>query len=292
MAEAPTSRAELFQRWWSLGSTVIAPATLLSTLLFYFGYVSSRAQYRYFGLDVDTVGLSTQDYVMRSPQALLVPLLALSLGGAGLLLAHLAVRRHPPGRRTARALLALATLLLLAGVVLVVAYAPFGDWAWYPLATPLLLAAGSAGVLYTARLPGAPALLVPSGADGRGLRQGALGLTLVVIVACLFWATATVAEFSGLGNGMRTARHLDRLPPVVLDTRERLFLTDGVVEESALPQQEGGVFRYRYRGLSLLVQGDDRMFLVPDRWTPSGSTVVVALDNQVRVRFRFVDRAP
>ena len=71
----------MFDKWWSFGSTIIAPATLLSTLLFYFGYVSSRAQFRYFGLDVDTVGLSTQDYVMRSPQALLVPLLALSLGG-------------------------------------------------------------------------------------------------------------------------------------------------------------------------------------------------------------------
>ena len=91
-----TSRAATFDKWWSFGSQIIAPATLLSTLLFYFGYVSSRAQFRYFGLDVDTVGLSTQDYVMRSPQALLVPLLALSLGGAALLILHLAVRRHPP----------------------------------------------------------------------------------------------------------------------------------------------------------------------------------------------------
>ena len=39
-----TSRAAMFDKWWSFGSTIIAPATLLSTLLFYFGYVSSRAQ--------------------------------------------------------------------------------------------------------------------------------------------------------------------------------------------------------------------------------------------------------
>ena len=49
--------------------------TLVSALLFYFGYVSARSQYEYFGIDVDTIGLSTQDYVMRSPQPLLVPLL-------------------------------------------------------------------------------------------------------------------------------------------------------------------------------------------------------------------------
>ncbi len=287
-----SSRAEAFNRWWSLGSTIIAPATLLSTLLFYFGYVSSRAQYRYFGLDVDTVGLSTQDYVMRSPQALLVPLLTLTLGGAALLLVHLAVRRHPPPRAAVHTLLAVGALALLGGVVLVATYAQVGTWSAYPLVTPLLLAGGSAGALYALRLPGAPALLGPTDVEGRALRRGVLALALVAIVGCLFWATATIAEWSGLGNGMRTARHLDRLPPVVLDTRERLFLTDGIVEETSLPKEEGNHFRYRYRGLRLLVQGDGRLFLVPDTWSASASTIVVPMDDSVRVRFRFVNRAP
>lgn len=57
-----------FEQWLSIGGRIIAPTTALTTLLFYFGYVSSRAQYDYFGVDVDTVGLTTQDYVMRSPQ--------------------------------------------------------------------------------------------------------------------------------------------------------------------------------------------------------------------------------
>ena len=63
---------------------------------------------------------------------------------------------------------------------------------------------------------------------------------------------------------MRTARELDRLPPVVLDTRERLFLPAGSVEETALPQEDESRFRYRYRGLRLLIQGDGRLFLVGD----------------------------
>ncbi len=61
-------------------------------LLFYFGYVSARAQYEYFGIDVDTVGLSTQDYVMGSPQPLLVPLLGLSLLAVAGLLSHNAIQ--------------------------------------------------------------------------------------------------------------------------------------------------------------------------------------------------------
>ena len=91
---------------------------------------------------------------------------------------------------------------------------------------------------------------------------------------------------------MRTARHLDRLAPVILDTRERLFLADGTVEETALPVEEGDRFRYRYRGLRLLILGSDRLFLVPDAWSASDSTLVVPLDDSVRVQFRFMNRAP
>ena len=133
-AEAPGE--SLLAKWWSFGSTIVAPATLLSTLLFYFGYVSSRAQYRYFGVDVDTVGLSTQDYVMRSPQALLVPLLAISLGGAGLLLLHAAVRRHPPSVVTVRALLGVSASTLVVGLVLIGAFAVFGELVGVPARDP------------------------------------------------------------------------------------------------------------------------------------------------------------
>jgi hypothetical protein len=287
-----TSRAAMFDKWWSFGSTIIAPATLLSTLLFYFGYVSSRAQFRYFGLDVDTVGLSTQDYVMRSPQALLVPLLALSLGGAGLLILHLAVRRHPPRAAVVRAFLVVSLIALFAGVVLIVGYAVLGGWSVYPLVTPLLLAGGAAGVLYGMRLPGAPAFLTPADDEGRGLRRGVLAFALVAIIGCLFWATATIAEWTGTGNAMRTARNLNDLAPVILDTQDRLFLTDGIVKETALPAQEDARFKFRYRGLRLLIHGDGKLFLVPEKWSPSDSTLLVPLDDSVRVQFRFVNRAP
>jgi hypothetical protein len=50
-----------FERGLNVLGSIIAPATLLGALLFYFGYVSSRAQYDYFGIDVDVIGLSTQD---------------------------------------------------------------------------------------------------------------------------------------------------------------------------------------------------------------------------------------
>jgi hypothetical protein len=57
------------QQWVSLGPTIVAPVTVIGALLFYFGYVSSRSDYAYFGVDVDTIGLDTQGYIMRSPQS-------------------------------------------------------------------------------------------------------------------------------------------------------------------------------------------------------------------------------
>ena len=102
---ADESKTNQFERYLSLGASVVAPITVISALLFYFGYVSSRAQYAYFGVDVDTIGLSTQDYVMRSPQPLLVPLLTLVMIAVALVALHLAVsawvaRARPERART------------------------------------------------------------------------------------------------------------------------------------------------------------------------------------------------
>src|SRR3954452_16350690 len=85
------------ERWVSFAAGIVTPITLLSALLFYFGYVSARSQYEYFGVDVDTIGLGTQDYIMRSPQPLLTPLLVFAAVGAGSVAVHATVRRriHP-----------------------------------------------------------------------------------------------------------------------------------------------------------------------------------------------------
>lgn len=295
MTEEPAGPTPLdhVSRWIGVASSVIAPVTLLTALLFYFGYVSSRAQFRYFGLDVDTIGLSTNDFVMRSPQVLLVPLLGVALVAMGLLLVHVRVRRHPPSAATVARGMAVALLTLVVGLVLLLGYAWFGRWRPYPLVTPALLGAGTAVLIYLLWTPTAPPWLRRSADDrARWVRPAVTGLALVVVATCLFWATATLAEWTGRGNAKQTARHLDELPAVILDTPERLYLTDGIVEETALPAGDEEGFRFRYRGLRLLIQGESQMFLVPDRWSPSNSTLVIPSDGTVRVQFRFVNQQP
>ncbi|WP_306829837.1 hypothetical protein [Catenuloplanes nepalensis] len=275
--------------WIGTWAGVIAPVSVLSALLFYFGYVSARAQYDYFGVDVDAVGLDTQHYVMRSPQPLLVPLIVLTLLGAGLLIGHAAIRDRigTAGSRAVTAASAAGLVVLAAGTLLLAGYPVAGRWSYYPLVTPLLLAAGGGLTGYTGYLR---RLSAP---EARTIaRRAASVLIYVLVAASVFWATATVAQFSGRGLAMNQARNLGDLPRVILDTKERLHLRDPTVQETALPAEEGQTFRYRYRRLRLLIVGGDRLFLVPEIWSPSNSTLVVPLDGSVRVQFQFQPDPP
>ena len=320
-------------RWVSIGATIVAPATVLGTLLFYFGYVSSRSQYAYFGVDVDTIGLSTQDYIMRSPQPLLVPLLVLTIVGTGILLLDAAVcgriasvvtdaaedvnakrgagsARRVEGIRRIACRSALFGLVVLAmGVTLLFTYAYIRDWAFYGLVTPLLFALGAALVVYASRVlnllkrlserQGLTTAKVAGPARATDARDGSVlarrtagVLFYVVIAANIFWATATIAQWSGRGLAQYDAQHFDHMPSIILDTKERLFLRDPGIQETVLPASEGQTFHYRYRHLRLLIEGHDRMFLIPDEWSASDSTLIVPLDSSVRVQFQFQNQPP
>ncbi|WP_028661077.1 hypothetical protein [Nocardioides insulae] len=270
-----------WDRWYGIATSFIAPATFISALLFYFGYVSSRAQFSYFGVDVDTLGLDTREYVMRSPPALLVPALLLLLIGAATAALLAGVRSGRVGQRSIGRLGLGGAVLGGAGLVMVFLYAWIGAWIWYPLVTPLVISLGAGLVAIVGRQ--------------RGLPLGVVVFVTLVAVVSTFWATATLAQWTGRGLAENTAENLDDLPAVVLDTTEPLYLRDGVTRQESLPPQgtvpEGQTFRYRYYGLRLLVQSGDRMFLVPERWTPSNSTLVFDM-SQVRIKYRFVNQPP
>jgi hypothetical protein len=301
--------------WLVSWASIITPASILSAVLFYFGYASSRAQYEYFGIDVDTIGLGTQDYIMRSPQALLTPLLAFTLLGAGLLSLHIAVRKAisvSVGRSSrlagrismaARAAMIAGVALIGAGVVLLLAFGVLRYWPLYNLVAPLAFTTGAGLAVYTWRVSDLLRnALAQSGegespgasADGTVFPRRAVGVFLYILLAVsIFWATATVAQWSGRGEAQDLARHLDRLPRVMLDTKERLYLRSPGVEETILrPSSEGQTFHYRYRRLRLLIVGGDRMFLAPETWSASNSTLMIPMDDSVRVQFQFQNQPP
>ncbi len=297
----PRSPGRTLPQWLSTATQIAAPITLITTLLFYFGYVYTRSQYAYFGVDVDTIGLTPRDYVMRSPQPLLVPLLVLTV----LSVAAVTLRRRlgieadeerarPGGevrvRRVARRWVAGSATVLAAGLVLLVGYAWWGAWPYLSLVSASLIGVG-AGICASA---------LPFATNNA---KGTIAGLWVLVVAAAFWAVSITADWSGRGRAQEIARNLDELPAVILDSPADLHLRNTIDPPEDLCWLTGDAPdpacaaltdqpRYRYRGLRLLVQGPSAMFLVPSTWSPSGTTLMVPRTSDARLQFQFVNTPP
>jgi hypothetical protein len=296
-------------RWASLVGSVVVPTGILTALLFYFGYASTKSQYEYFGVDVDAVGMDTQEFLMRSARPLLVPLLLVTLVGIGGIRLHINLNafiqaNHQDVDRTRRLLAfrGVATKVMLVGaaivstsIVAILVYPLLSDWSFYTLITPLLLAVGVVLLAYTGKVRDTLDRNINGSVDldGRAnaLRQLSLILSGIVVAGCAFWATATLAQWSGRGQAAAIATQFSKLPLVILDTKERLYVGDAVIKETALPMEAGQSFRYRYRNLRLLIEGSERLFLVPDRWSNNATTLVVPMNDSVRIQFQFQNPA-
>ena len=94
--ELDTADAAPVSRALRTVASVAAPTSLLTALLFYFGWSHAFYFFDYFGVNSTVLGLSTQDYLMRSVDGLFVPVTA----AASLGLVLLWIRRLLPERWT------------------------------------------------------------------------------------------------------------------------------------------------------------------------------------------------
>jgi hypothetical protein len=171
---ADKSASTQLEHWVSLIGTVAAPVTVVGAVLFYFGYVSSASEYAYFGINVDAIGFSTQSYIMRSPQTLLVPLFALTLVSTMFLMLNAAVHKQitsaaanvtdfdssgtSQGQHVRRINRITQTsricglAIFTTGVIMLFSYPYVRNWVFYGLATPLLIGIGAAIIAYTSHI--------------------------------------------------------------------------------------------------------------------------------------------
>jgi hypothetical protein len=177
--------------------------------------------------------------------------------------------------------------VLAAGMTLLLTAAWLSGWAAYDLVTPLCLLIGMLLFTYGRHVRTDITNRNTSDVDTAPLRRTVWILCAFVVAGSAFWATSTLAEWSGRGQAVRLSHHFGDLPRVILDTKERLYIQNEVIQETLLPPTDGQTFRYRYRNLRLLVVGGQRMFLVPETWSNNGMTIVVALDSDARVQFQF-----
>ena len=267
---------------------VAAPTTVLGGLALYFGVVYVNAQAFYFGIDGSTLGLSTQDYVLRSADALFVPLGALALAGIVLLSAHASFRRwsHRPGRaRLARlATWGLSVVGLgLFGAGAISVFRPLPVTRPF-LVAPLSLGAGAIASSYAVRMrrtfAGSAPVFVPVWA-----RTTSAALVGAIAVSSLFWAASEYARALGRGRSATLEATLPFRPGVTVYSEQPLHVDGGGVR-AAVIEMPGGQLTYRYDGLRLFIRAGGRYFLLPADWTPGAGRAFVLRDDE-RVRLDF-----
>ncbi|MGH3941797.1 MAG: hypothetical protein ACRDTG_24850 [Pseudonocardiaceae bacterium] len=269
---------------------VVAPTTLIAALLYYYGYVTTYTHFAYFGVDLSTLRMSTQDLALRSVAALYVPIAALLAAGLAAYWLHNAAsaalargRRNKVLRRGGWLTIAAGAVLLIRAVVGIVY--PSIARNEFPGITPLSLGLGALLVAYGHHLVVRTSADQSSSPQRRTLERISWALVSGIAVLSLFWLTNSFAGAYGRGQADADSRELTRRPNVTLDTKERLYLRYPGVDETQLPPEDGQEFRYRYRGLRLLIESDARLFLIPERWREGGEVLVLPHDNEVRVQF-------
>ncbi|MFA9443755.1 hypothetical protein [Egicoccus sp. AB-alg6-2] len=295
--------AELRKHLVSLGANV----TVLTGLLVYFGWKRAETQSRVLGVDVSIFGMSTVDYVLRSVDALFVPIGVGAFAGLGWIWIDGRIRHRlavdaawPALRRTTR-VLALAWLLLPVTVYGLGRLWPRFGLFGFPLSF-------GGGVLLSAYAIDLRASLadVPHRVE-RSTGQSELAKTLVgiIVVLSLFWAVTNYATFRGVRLAVELMEGVDELPSVVVYSPARLAIdAPGVSEQRVAPEdgdaeiaapdtdgdaptQPAPAGLYRYDGLRLLDRIGERVFLLSDGFERRHG-VVVALPDDGSVRFEFV----
>ncbi|GAA4066733.1 hypothetical protein [Actinomadura miaoliensis] len=273
---------------------VLAPAGVLTAVLYYFGYTRERARYGYFGVDLGTVGLTTTDYLVRSAGPLFAPLAALLVTGVAVIIVHhllalLLDRLALRWRRVACGVLAAVALITLA--IGAIGLQRRAEVLAGPLVSPVALAAGALLLDYAAEnsriraaLPGRVAAVLDSNA---ALRRG---LVAGLLLIAAFWATASVAQSQGETDARAIEVSLMFQPKATVYSRQRLQIRAPGVGMARLSDGKDSAYAFRYDGLRTLAHSQGRWFLLPAGWTrDNGASVILLPDSGDDIR---VDLAP
>jgi hypothetical protein len=153
------------------------------------------------------------------------------------------------------------------------------------LLTPLSVAAAVALLSYAVHL--SRHLRRADGrADARVLRLAAItqAIVLLLIGFCLFWFIGAYAGATGNTTAYRTALDLHKQTGVVVYSARRLQITDAPGTQETSLAGTDSAYRFKYTGLRLLAQSNDRYFLLPDGWSAINPVTIVLPDtNDIRV---------
>lgn len=258
---------------------------MLTAVLYYFGWVRTRATYGYFGVDVSMLNFSVADYVLHSVNAAF-PLL---VAGGLVTLAALGVHRHlRPALthhrdRVISSVTATGGIVVAAGLILALAFRSSGtsDWAGPAVLLGGLVLTGyglalRSGLMHWGRLPGAANTGSP---DNSGPLIGVLALAFLAAL----WMVTAYASFAGTRIAEQVVADLPSASEVTVYSAADLLLSGPGVTHTSVGAA-GAAYRFRYTGLRLLVWSGDQYFLLPAGWRRHRGAVIVLPVGQQGLR--------
>jgi hypothetical protein len=274
--------------------TVVAPTTLLTSVLFYFGWMHAYWFFNYFGVNSTVLGLTTEDYLMRALDGLWVPMTLVAGAGLLVLWGHAVLRTRlatiSPGvlRVLVSAMAALGLVLAVAGLWSVFAVeATVLERRLYGTIPPVSLALGVLLLMYAVHLW--RSLAAEKTARGAGRAPWAAVAewagVFVLVGLSLFWAATNYSHAVGTGRAHEHVRTLRAHPNVAVYSHQSLSLNAPGVRELRCQHPEAS-YRFRYDGLKLILQSGDQYVFLPAKWTPAnGVAVLLSRDDSVRLEF-------
>ncbi|MFB9474060.1 hypothetical protein ACFFR3_31575 [Nonomuraea salmonea] len=276
-------------RLWGIVTHIVTPTTLVAAIMMYFGAVRANTMYAQFGVDQSMLGLSFQDYVLRSVTLAVEPLVLVLVVVLIAPPVHAWLTRAAGRHRTA-AMWGLAVAAAVGAAGTVTGLLGLAGWAVLPrYFLPLCLGAGIIILVYAESLYGR--LNGHTTPATRGVvRRAACGALLLLL---LLWSVTEYAQRKGWEAAVAYRADTGMLPSTVVYAARRLFLEGPGITETTLPDQNA-MFRYRYTGLRLLIHSNQRYFLLPACWATSPWARAIALpaDGSLRLEFHVLKMAP
>jgi hypothetical protein len=285
--------AEALPQVLKVVGSIVAPTTLLTALLFYFGRLHATGMFQYFGVHFTVLDLSVQDYLVRSADGLILPLVIVV--GAALLalwMHHLLLGALPPRSRriTLQFLIPVTGTVGLVLVVLAMADATGASiFVTFPEGRGLSLSIGVLLLAYAVRLL---RLLRSESRSDRGAERTTTAAAIaewcsifLLVSVGLFWAVGSYAAGVGTGRAQQIEAVLPNYPDTVLYNEKSMSLQAPGVQEVVCHNPEAA-YRYRYEGLKLVMQSGNQYLFLPAGWTrANGSAILIPRSETMRLEF-------
>lgn len=266
----------------------VAPTTLITALLFYFGWSHAYYFFDYFGIHSTTLGLTTADFLMRSQDGLFVPLAVLAVVGPVLFTALGFVRRridadpsNPRWRRTTWIATAIGVVAATVGLLNVFVPTPLRDRV---AAAPLALAGGVILIAYAAHVRRS----LPSRTDdaaGPGIILAEWVTIFALVGLSMFWAANDYSAAVGRARASQFVVELPDYPSSIVYSLRSLNIAGPGITEIHCPGTNSA-YSFRYDGLKLMLQSGDQYVFLPKDWTRrDGVAMVIPRSDSIRLEF-------